>query len=66
MIPTSNHNSLTLDTFWHSVVYLLIPTSNHNLSLIAFNSMVVVYLLIPTSNHNLQSAVMVFTTLYIF
>ena len=33
LIPTSNHNSSSVDKRSGSVVYLLIPTSNHNRSL---------------------------------
>ena len=52
LIPTSNHNYISVFSYYQFVVYLLIPTSNHNtLGSIDF-FLSVVYLLIPTSNHN--------------
>ena len=54
LIPTSNHNSVPLESRRYQVVYLLIPTSNHNLTWVKNHHGLVVYLLIPTSNHNLR------------
>ena len=66
LIPTSNHNHKTVNTFGAVVVYLLIPTSNHNSTEDRSNAEEVVYLLIPTSNHNCSCCFFYDNMLYIF
>ena len=43
LIPTSNHNELSLADMWRNVVYLLIPTSNHNICP-QYNNMCTLYI----------------------
>ena len=58
LIPTSNHNELSLADMWRNVVYLLIPTSNHNICP-QYNNMCTLYIFwslhqTTTSNANLK------------
>ena len=55
LVPTSNHNSITVLSLGSCVVYHLVPTSNHNNDDCATLLIFVVYHLVPTSNHNIRT-----------
>ena len=57
LVPTSNHNSVSLLYISSVVVYHLVPTSNHNPQTIPRYVFEVVYHLVPTSNHNIGAGV---------